>query len=50
MLFASRVVFGCALIALFAIDFEHQLLPHVITFGGIAVGFIFSFFTPAGLG
>lgn len=48
VLFASRVVFGCALIVLFAIDFEHQLLPHVITFSGIVVGFIFSFFTETG--
>ena len=47
-LFASRVVFGCALIVLFAIDFEHQLLPHVITFSGIAAGLIFSFFTDPG--
>jgi leader peptidase (prepilin peptidase) / N-methyltransferase len=47
-LFASRVVFGCALIVLFAIDFEHQLLPHVITFSGIAAGLIFSVFTEPG--
>jgi leader peptidase (prepilin peptidase) / N-methyltransferase len=48
VLFASRVVFGCALIVLFAIDFEHQLLPHVITFSGIAAGLIFSVFTEPG--
>jgi leader peptidase (prepilin peptidase)/N-methyltransferase len=48
VLFASRVVFGCTLIALFAIDFEHQLLPHVITLGGVTVGFIFSFFAEPG--
>jgi len=48
VLFASRVVFGCILIVLFAIDLELQLLPHVITFSGIAVGLIFSFFTEPG--
>src|SRR5262249_33273790 len=29
--FVSRLVFGCALIVLFAIDLEHHLLPNVIT-------------------
>jgi leader peptidase (prepilin peptidase) / N-methyltransferase len=48
MLFASRFVFGCALIALFAIDLEHQLLPNVITLPGIVVGFAFSVFTGLG--
>jgi leader peptidase (prepilin peptidase) / N-methyltransferase len=42
VLFISRFVFGCALIVLFAIDLEHQLLPNVITLPGIAVGFAFS--------
>ena len=41
-LLASRLVFGCALIVLFAIDLEHQLLPNAITLPGIVVGFLFS--------
>ena len=50
VLLASRLVFGCALIALFAIDLEHHLLPNAITLPGIVVGFAFSFVTePGGL-
>jgi leader peptidase (prepilin peptidase)/N-methyltransferase len=37
-----------ALIVLFEIDREHQLLPHAITLPGILVGFLFSFFTEPG--
>jgi leader peptidase (prepilin peptidase)/N-methyltransferase len=48
LLFVSRVVFGCALIVLFAIDLEHQLLPNAITLPGIVVGFVFSLFGPPG--
>jgi leader peptidase (prepilin peptidase)/N-methyltransferase len=48
VLLVSRLLFGCALIALFAIDLEHQLLPNVITLPGIIVGFAFSFFTEPG--
>jgi leader peptidase (prepilin peptidase)/N-methyltransferase len=47
-LLASRVIFGCALIALFAIDLRHHLLPNKITLPGIAVGFVFSLFTQPG--
>jgi leader peptidase (prepilin peptidase)/N-methyltransferase len=47
-LLASRLVFGCTLIVLFAIDLEHQLLPHKITFSGIAAGFLFSLFAEPG--
>jgi leader peptidase (prepilin peptidase) / N-methyltransferase len=47
-LFLSRAIFGCALIVLFAIDLEHQLLPNAITLPGIAVGFAFSFVTDPG--
>jgi leader peptidase (prepilin peptidase)/N-methyltransferase len=47
-LLVSRLIFGCALIVLFAIDLEHQLLPNAITLPGIVVGFVFSFFTPPG--
>jgi leader peptidase (prepilin peptidase)/N-methyltransferase len=48
VLLASRLIFGCALVVLFAIDLEHQLLPNVITLPGILVGFAFSFFTEPG--
>ena len=47
-LLASRLVFGCALIVLFAIDLEHQLLPNAITLPGIVVGFLFSLVTEPG--
>jgi leader peptidase (prepilin peptidase)/N-methyltransferase len=47
-LLASRLVFGCALIVLFAIDLEHHLLPNVITLPGIVVGFAFSLVTEPG--
>jgi leader peptidase (prepilin peptidase)/N-methyltransferase len=47
-LLASRLIFGCALIVLFAIDLEHHLLPNVITLPGIAAGFLFSLFTAPG--
>ena len=47
-LLVSRVVFGCALIVLFAIDLEHHLLPNVITLPGILVGLAFSFVAPPG--
>ncbi|OFW22467.1 MAG: hypothetical protein A3H97_06070 [Acidobacteria bacterium RIFCSPLOWO2_02_FULL_65_29] len=39
----SRLLFGCALIVLFAIDLEHHLLPNVITLPGMAAGFALSF-------
>jgi leader peptidase (prepilin peptidase)/N-methyltransferase len=48
MLLASRLVFGCALIVLFAVDLEHHLLPNVITLPGIAAGLMFSVFTEPG--
>ena len=47
-LLVSQLVFGCALIVLFAIDLEHHLLPNVITLPGIAAGFLFSLMTPPG--
>ena len=47
-LLLSRLVFGCALIVLFAIDLEHHLLPDAITLPGIIVGFLFSVFTTPG--
>jgi len=48
LLLVSRLVFGCALIVLFAIDLEHYILPNVITVPGIVVGFAFSLFTEPG--
>jgi leader peptidase (prepilin peptidase)/N-methyltransferase len=47
-LLASRLVLATALIVLFMIDLEHQLLPNVITIPGIVVGFAFSVVTPTG--
>ena len=47
-LLVSRLIFGCALIVLFAIDLEHHLLPNVITLPGIVIGFMFSFVNPPG--
>lgn len=43
-----RLVFGCALVVLFAIDYIHQILPNVITLPGIAIGFLCSVFFPPG--
>jgi leader peptidase (prepilin peptidase)/N-methyltransferase len=48
ILLASRLIFGCALIVLFAIDLEHHLLPNVITLPFILIGFVFSVFTEPG--
>ena len=48
LLLASRLLFGCALIVLFAIDLEHHLLPNVITLPGILVGLAFSLVTEPG--
>ncbi|MGC4084597.1 MAG: prepilin peptidase [Vicinamibacterales bacterium] len=45
---AAQLVFGCALIVLFAIDLEHHLLPNVITLPGIVVGLAFSIATGPG--
>src|SRR5262245_29149736 len=47
-LVASRLVLGTALIVLFMIDLDHQILPNVITLPGIAVGFAFSVVAPPG--
>lgn len=48
VLLVSRVLLGCSLIVLFAIDLEHHLLPNAITLPGIIVGFLFSFVTEPG--
>ena len=47
-LLASRLVFACLLIVLFAVDLEHRLLPNSITLPGIVVGFVFSCFADPG--
>ncbi len=44
----SRLLFGCTLIVLFAIDLEHHLLPNVVTLPGIVVGFLFSLVSEPG--
>jgi len=41
-----RLLFACALIVLFAIDLEHQILPNVITLPGIVIGLLFSLVWP----
>jgi leader peptidase (prepilin peptidase)/N-methyltransferase len=48
-LLVPRLVFASAMIVLFAIDFEHFLLPNVITLPGIVVGLVFSIWFPPGL-
>jgi leader peptidase (prepilin peptidase)/N-methyltransferase len=47
-LLAVRVAFACALIVLFAIDLEHQILPDRITLPGIGIGFACSLFLAPG--
>ena len=48
-LFVVRLLFGCALIVLFAIDLEHQILPNLITLPGIVAGLVFSLAFPPGV-
>jgi len=48
VLLVSRLIFGCALIVLFAIDLEHHLLPNAITLPGAVAGFGLSFLTEPG--
>lgn len=48
-LLAVRIVFGCVLIVLFAIDLEHQLLPNVITLPALALGLAASVVLPPGV-
>jgi leader peptidase (prepilin peptidase)/N-methyltransferase len=49
LILIPRLLFACALIVLFAIDLEHQILPNAITVPGIVVGVFFSLFLPPGL-
>jgi leader peptidase (prepilin peptidase)/N-methyltransferase len=44
-----KLLFACALIVLFAIDLEHQLLPNVITLPGIVIGLACSLVWPPGI-
>lgn len=48
-LLVPRLLLTTALVALFAIDLEHQLLPNAITVPGIVVGVLFSLALPPGL-
>jgi leader peptidase (prepilin peptidase)/N-methyltransferase len=45
---AVRLVFACALIVLFVIDLQHQILPNRITLPGLAIGLILSVAFPPG--
>jgi leader peptidase (prepilin peptidase)/N-methyltransferase len=47
-LLAVRLLFACAMIVLFVIDLQHQILPNAITVPGIVIGFLFSLFLPPG--
>ena len=48
-LLAVRLAFAASLVALFAIDLEHHLLPDVITLPGIVAGLVASLFLPPGI-
>jgi leader peptidase (prepilin peptidase)/N-methyltransferase len=48
-LMVVRILFACALVVLFAIDLEHQILPNLITLPGIAAGLVFSLAFPPGV-
>src|SRR5262249_1424988 len=47
-LLVSRLLPGCSLLVLFAIDLEPHLLPNAIPLPALVVGFVFSFFTEPG--
>lgn len=47
-LLLPRLAFAAAMIVLFAIDYDHQMLPDVITLPGIGLGFVMSLFLPPG--
>jgi leader peptidase (prepilin peptidase) / N-methyltransferase len=48
-LLVPRILFACAMVVLFAIDLEHQLLPNAITIPGMAIGLISSTVLPPGI-
>ncbi|MEX2270057.1 MAG: prepilin peptidase [Vicinamibacterales bacterium] len=45
---AIRILFACAMLVLFFIDLEHQILPNVITLPGVLVGLLASLAGPPG--
>jgi len=45
----ARLVFACAMLVLFFIDLEHQILPNVITLPGIVIGLAVSAGLPPGV-
>jgi leader peptidase (prepilin peptidase) / N-methyltransferase len=47
-LLAVRLAFACAMIVLFVIDLQHQILPNIITVPGIVIGFVLSFLMAPG--
>ena len=47
-LLAVRLLFIAALVVLFMIDLEHQILPNVITLPGVVIGFVCSMFVAPG--
>lgn len=47
-LLAVRLAFACALIVLFVIDLQHQILPNRITLPGLAIGLLLSLVFPPG--
>jgi leader peptidase (prepilin peptidase) / N-methyltransferase len=49
-LLVSRLILATALVVLFMIDLEHQILPNSITLPGIAIGLALSLFAPPGPG
>jgi leader peptidase (prepilin peptidase)/N-methyltransferase len=40
LLLLARLLFGCAMVVLFAIDLQHKILPNVITLPGIVAGLL----------
>jgi leader peptidase (prepilin peptidase) / N-methyltransferase len=48
-LMGVRLAFACALLVLFAIDLEHQILPDKITLPGIVFGAVASVWLPPGI-
>jgi leader peptidase (prepilin peptidase)/N-methyltransferase len=47
-LLAVRLILACAMVVLFAIDLEHQILPDAVTLPGILVGLACAVFLPPG--
>jgi leader peptidase (prepilin peptidase) / N-methyltransferase len=47
-LFAVRALFGCAMIVLFVVDLQHQILPNEITVPGIVAGLVAACFLEPG--